>query len=488
MDWLRPSSRASDQPPMAPAQIPSSQSADAITTPESRHQSAAGSMKRKTGAEEQGTNTSKKAASAPAKAKKDGSRAEQPPPVSNQHVQQKYDQMVQYLEAEIDNLKRANEQQADEKLSLNREITDLKSALTTASDEHQRQSRKAKQELQEYQRQESSLQTDNRNLKQTIELYRGDKISLIREIADLKSALATASDEHRRQSREAQRDLQEYQRQDSSLQTEIRDLKQAIERYRGDRISLTREITTLKGTLAAATEEHRRQIRKANEEFRLRESSLQDSLQKSAAASQHANHQLRNLQQDAHRREASLRSEIGRLECELAQLQAQNAEHKDKVELAHQAARAIMNKIRSFDTSDTDAEAWFQSRGQSWYTFSRTNAHPDTKTMLDRLTQPDIPELCQALSDFVTLEGPGQELPDKLLNQRGTPQLLLHALLANFICDKVIWSPFWFLEAIALDEGQFGLPLQGSMENLYRYLISRGSLFSFLPKVSQRLK
>jgi len=152
------------------------------------------------------------------------------------------------------------------------------------------------------------------------------------------------------------------------------------------------------------------------------------------------------------------------------QLLHREDERDKKIQLAHAVAKGIMDKSKTFASSDIEVRDWFNSRSQSWYGWAKDFAHRDPHRLS---TMPDAErgEFFDAISQFVVLEHGTPALPAALASQPRILYILLHGLLANLLCSDILGSPFWPLDAINLQREGSYLPAQNNMDNLYRQLV-----------------
>ncbi|KAK0724595.1 hypothetical protein B0H67DRAFT_108878 [Lasiosphaeris hirsuta] len=346
--------------------------------------------------------------------------------------------------------------------------------------EHRREVSALTREVAEYKRREESTALSYRTEQE--EEFRRKIRSLENEIGDVKA---------QRQARE------------SLLNDEIQNLNKTVEDSKGENSSLSDRVAELK----TAERGHRqaetahlekiakleKKVQRQTDKISTLESginSLNDQIE-TASKTAKEHHEREESRWTAEVTEAKKELEkywwqVSQLEPEVVRLQQENkrldqarrkasarvkeleAELREKVELAHNYAKTILDKNKNFAASDADIKAWFQSRSKSWYGWARDFAHSDPGKIA-ALPLKEKEEFLSATTPFVLLEKEG--LPQELVGKKRTVHVLLHAMLANSICTDAIASPFWYLEAINQGSDPT-LPAEEGMGNLYKLLTS----------------
>ncbi|KAK3348635.1 hypothetical protein B0T25DRAFT_569314 [Lasiosphaeria hispida] len=357
----------------------------------------------------------------------------------------------------------ATEEHAAELDKLSQEFGDLEK-------EHRREVSALRREIAELKEREESALSDRT---QQEEEFRRKIRSLEKDVDDLRMPRQSSESLLKDEIWRLKKIVEDNQQENSSLRDRLADGKAAEESHRQMESAHLHRITELESEEARhihtiSTLKHNIDAvsKKAKEDYE-REASgwaAEVSILKETATKYWW--QVSNLEPEVDR----LIRDNKRLDHALRKTEAKNkemkAEMEKKVEVAHNYAKAILDTNKSFAASDVDIKAWFHSRSQSWYGWARDFAHSDPGRIA-ALSMKEKEELYSAIAPFVVLgnEGFPQVLAGK--NTKRTMYVLLHAMLANFICTEVISSPFWYLKA--LDQG---LPAQEAMEGLYQLFIS----------------
>lgn len=145
-------------------------------------------------------------------------------------------------------------------------------------------------------------------------------------------------------------------------------------------------------------------------------------------------------------KEAGYEAKIGSLERRLY-------EQQEAVESAKAAASMIMEQNRSHTLSDDEVSMWFNTRARSWYEWAKEAAHRDFDLVHEKYE-----EIRANLQKFV-IEQDG-DVPGALwkTKPKRLPYLLLHGMVANFICNETFKNPFWIVEALPLGDESGGMP------------------------------
>jgi len=111
--------------------------------------------------------------------------------------------------------------------------------------------------------------------------------------------------------------------------------------------------------------------------------------------------------------------------------------------------------------SDGEITEWFTTRTGAWHIWADEFAHVDPKRLRSGLLPAQMLELCESVKSFVHLHDGG--LPEELLASNGddgvtAARVLLHGMLANFIVEETLQSPFWIFEALSLTPNDLESP------------------------------
>lgn len=203
------------------------------------------------------------------------------------------------------------------------------------------------------------------------------------------------------------------------------------------------------------------------------------------------------------------RDQKQRFELNIQELTGQNMQLTDQLEeqkknivSAQSAAKTMLEQNRTFASSDSDVSHWFFLRSQTWYGWAKDYA----KNSMNQVPEPrsdEGRELLVQLEQFVKLQD--GSLPTDLLREKKLPYILLHGLLANFVCSEIFAKPFSILDSfpqlfigqdvrapskeVTQDDGETGKELEGeqdtavliskmsdSVDHLYKFL-SQGQYY-----------
>ncbi|KAF3770179.1 hypothetical protein M406DRAFT_320240 [Cryphonectria parasitica EP155] len=106
----------------------------------------------------------------------------------------------------------------------------------------------------------------------------------------------------------------------------------------------------------------------------------------------------------------------------------------------------MMEQNRSFATSDSDIVQWFANRSSAWYGWAKDTA-PGNKQQCFNRPEEEIQELMAQLKTFMVLAADGKT-PAELDREKKLPYILLHGMLANFICAEIFANPFSILDSV----------------------------------------
>jgi hypothetical protein len=160
----------------------------------------------------------------------------------------------------------------------------------------------------------------------------------------------------------------------------------------------------------------------------------------------------RKLEESKQIHEREMKSEAKNYEIKIKQLERKIEYQEGIVRQAQDAAIIMMKETRSYALEDDVIESHLRSRAKNWYNWAKDNAHRDINQILnlgdaERQILWDNLRICMAPG----LEGLPLELRDGP-DAKATPWILLHAMLANYICSEILAKPFWILEAVSLWE------------------------------------
>jgi len=189
---------------------------------------------------------------------------------------------------------------------------------------------------------------------------------------------------------------------------------------------LTRENTRLASEFQRLQEENRRLCDNIR--------TLERDLGTFKDTQQHARGELESLKSEMRRQELAYNAKITQLEHE-------NARHEKNIVGAQSAAKEMMEQNKSFAVSDSDVRTWFTGHEGAWYDWVKDFVYRRADVVAN-LPAAAVKEF----AGFVILEN-GQ-LPRELLAETRAPYILLHGLLANFVCKEAFASPWWVFDAI----------------------------------------
>jgi len=127
--------------------------------------------------------------------------------------------------------------------------------------------------------------------------------------------------------------------------------------------------------------------------------------------------------------------------------------------------------------SNGKISAWFQKQEDVWDKWAVICSRRDPNRLLPTAWEQQR-QLCNAVKGFVQLTN-ADELPSDIL-QGGVDavKMLLHGMLANFVCSKIIASPFWLLEAAVSSPVATTGALKQGFTKLY-HILSEGLLAAY---------
>lgn len=140
-------------------------------------------------------------------------------------------------------------------------------------------------------------------------------------------------------------------------------------------------------------------------------------------------------------------------EAKIEGLERRLYDQQEAVESAKAAASLIMEQNRSFTLSDDEVSLWFNTRARSWYEWAKEAAHRDSDLVREKYE-----EIHAHLQKFVVEQN--GDIPGVLwkAKPKRLPYLLLHGMVANFICTEIFKNPFWILEALPPGDERGGIP------------------------------
>ena len=162
---------------------------------------------------------------------------------------------------------------------------------------------------------------------------------------------------------------------------------------------------------------------------------------------QHHENRKRQLREEALRREQDLEEQIQQLREQVT---------RQKEQMLNITAAPPQPPLIAQLHSDESISLQLAELGDAWQAWAQDFASHDIGRLSTGLHLLQQIELCDAVKGFVKLTGKGQ-LPDEIL-QSGAEmvQIILHAMLANFICTEALASPFWVFNAISSNDGTNG--------------------------------
>ncbi|KAK3369989.1 hypothetical protein B0H63DRAFT_551948 [Podospora didyma] len=152
-----------------------------------------------------------------------------------------------------------------------------------------------------------------------------------------------------------------------------------------------------------------------------------------AETHQYWQNEIQRAKADAQRQETEYNERI-------IQLEKEKSEQAANVLDTQSAAKVLMEQNKSSALSDSEIERWFVGKEEAWYGWAKDF----TNTNLSRLADISAAAL-KGLAKFVALDG---RLPAELLAEKRAPYILLHGLVASFICQEAFSSPWWVFDAI----------------------------------------
>lgn len=208
--------------------------------------------------------------------------------------------------------------------------------------------------------------------------------------------------------------------------------------------ALEDEVEKVRKTLTAQFEKDKRSWTAERRKLETRISTLQRSignLQRSQKETDHQRaSQITRLTEDVSRLQSESRKQEDAYNDRIKQLERENARQEGSIYGAQTAAKAMMEQNKSFAESDSEVKAWFTGKEEAWYGWAKDFAHKEP-SRLENLPA----EAWDEFSRFVVLGG--KALPLELKGEKRTPYILLHGMLANFICDTAFSSPWWIFDA-----------------------------------------
>lgn len=147
-------------------------------------------------------------------------------------------------------------------------------------------------------------------------------------------------------------------------------------------------------------------------------------------------------------------------------LERQLLQQSDDIESAKAAVASFMDQNRSFAASDSEIQSCSEARARGWYGWAKDNAHRNF-SLVQGLPPEHAAELHTQCEEFARIEN--NQLPPRLLKHKisRVPYLLLHGLLANFICNEVFASPLWIVGACGFNDETDPTVVQQSIAELY---------------------
>jgi hypothetical protein len=191
----------------------------------------------------------------------------------------------------------------------------------------------------------------------------------------------------------------------------------------------------------------------------------------------------RGLKESKRIHECGMKAEAKNYEIKIKDLETNIEKQERIVREAQDAAIIMMKETRSYALDDDSIESRLRSSAKHWYNWAKDNAHRDINRILS-LEDAESQTLRDAFRTFMAPDLDG--LPPQLRDgpdAKATPWILLHAMLANYICREIFARPFWILEAISLwqnkqqnRERSLGIMTEASFQNMYGLLINGTSM------------
>jgi len=164
----------------------------------------------------------------------------------------------------------------------------------------------------------------------------------------------------------------------------------------------------------------------------------QDLMRQYASLRQHHDVRRRQWRDDFKLREKTFKAQLQQLQDQLAQQEARMT----------QLARSQSKRIAPILAED-DICSWFDEKDIAWHAWAQDFASHDTARLLS-LHPTQSAELCEDVKDFVKLTEDGRIPEDLLSGGHEVVPALLHAMLAHFISNETLASPFWIFNALAV--------------------------------------
>ncbi|KAK0629464.1 hypothetical protein B0T17DRAFT_487861 [Bombardia bombarda] len=149
----------------------------------------------------------------------------------------------------------------------------------------------------------------------------------------------------------------------------------------------------------------------------------------------------RQLREEFREREKTLEAHIRKLRKQIHQQEEQ------MTRIAIEQSKELTPLL-----SDDQIVSWFDDQNMAWHIWAKDFAHksPNRLKAGGSLHPLQLRELCGGIKEFVRLQDDGG-LPEELLTGgAGMVQVLLHAMLVNFIFTETLASPFWVFNAMSL--------------------------------------
>ncbi|KAK4450206.1 hypothetical protein QBC34DRAFT_77507 [Podospora aff. communis PSN243] len=175
----------------------------------------------------------------------------------------------------------------------------------------------------------------------------------------------------------------------------------------------------------------------------------QDLSRQMAALKKHQEARRQKWREQYRERERGFQTRIQALEERIIQQDEQMMEYK----------RALPTDETLI--SDDEIVEWFATRTKAWQDWADEFAHQDPNRLKSGLLPVQTLELCESVKSFIRLYDDG--LPEELVNTDSNSgvkaaQVLLHGMLANFIIEETLQSPFWVFDVLSSTSSDMDSP------------------------------
>ncbi|KAK0619631.1 hypothetical protein B0T14DRAFT_392136, partial [Immersiella caudata] len=145
-------------------------------------------------------------------------------------------------------------------------------------------------------------------------------------------------------------------------------------------------------------------------------------------------------------------------------LVAENTGLQQRIAALQRTERDLLTENQKQARYITSLQSQYESQLQktgAWQDWADDFAHSDPSRLRSGLLPVQLDELCESVESFIQLEDGG--LPDELVNSEddgvNASQVLLHGMLANFIVEETLQSPFWIFDVLSTAPSDLESPL-----------------------------